>query len=171
MLGAIGSSAGADSFDAQIAPGESGAVTLVALEATRSDGSGVALTAAPDGSFVARKLEPGSRRESCSARGEMDSESFYSSAVAAGINDAVISDFAAAFSFDVDFQREVKAGDIFEAAFEQAYNPAGEAVGAPRLLFASLASPTSRCACTGSRLRARPSIAGSMPTAAATSAR
>ncbi len=138
LLGSLGSADGEIRLDAQIAPGEAGKVSLVALEATRSDGSGVALTAAPDGTFVARKLETRLATRIMSARGEMDSESFYSSAVAAGINDAVISDFAAAFSFDVDFQREVKAGDIFEAAFEQAYNPAGEAVGAPRLLFASL---------------------------------
>ena len=137
-LAAMGSSAGEIRLDAQLAPGEGDAVSLVALEATRSDGSGVALTSAPDGSFVARKLDTRLATRIMSARGEMDGESFYTSAVAAGINDAVISDFAAAFSFDVDFQREVKTGDIFEAAYEQAYNPAGEAVGIPRLLFASL---------------------------------
>ena len=71
-------------------------------------------------------------------RGEMDANSFYSSAVAAGVTDSLISDFANAFAFDFDFQREIKPGDIFEAAFEQQVNGAGQVMGAERLVYASL---------------------------------
>ena len=111
---------------------------VAALEATRADGSGVRLTAAEGGGYSAQPLVSELTTRIVTGRGEMDGQSFYSSAIAAGINDSLISDFANAFGFDVNFQTEVLAGDVFEAAFEQDYNPAGEVVGTPRLLFVSL---------------------------------
>ena len=110
----------------------------MALEATRTTGAGIRLTAAPDGGFSAAALVARLTSKVMSASGEMDDDSFYTSAVTAGINDSLISDFANAFGFDVNFQTEVGPGDTFEAAFEQDTNPSGEAVGAPRLLFVSL---------------------------------
>lgn len=71
-------------------------------------------------------------------RGEMDADSFYSSAVAAGVTDSLIPEFAQAFAFDFDFQREIKPGDIFEAVFRERVNAQGQAVGPPQLLFAGL---------------------------------
>jgi murein DD-endopeptidase MepM/ murein hydrolase activator NlpD len=139
LVAALGAAPGEIRLDAQLSPGPEGGLSLVSLEATRNDGSGALLTASADGGgYTVESLASRLESKILSARGEMDGNSFYSSAVAAGVTDSVISDFAAAFSFDVDFQREVQPGDIFEAAFEQAYNPAGEPVGAPRLLFASL---------------------------------
>jgi murein DD-endopeptidase MepM/ murein hydrolase activator NlpD len=61
--------------------------------------------------------------------------------VSAGITDSLISDFAKAFSFDFDFQREINPGDRFEAVFQQAVNPAGERVGEPRLIYVSMTTP------------------------------
>lgn len=143
VLAAVGEAPGEIRLTVEIGIGDGQAApTVAALEATRNDGSGVLLSASADGSYAAQALTPNLETRVLSARGEMDTTSFYSSAVAAGVHDSLISDFAAAFSFDVDFQREVKPGDIFEAAFEQAYNPAGEAVGMPRLLFASLRTDT-----------------------------
>ncbi|MBB4099013.1 M23 family metallopeptidase [Sphingomonas kyeonggiensis] len=118
--------------------GEPGAAQLDSLEATRADGAGLVLRRAADGSFDAKKLTAALKTRVTVVRGELDSNSFYSSAVAAGVTDSLISDFANAFSFDFDMQREVAPGDIFEAGFEQAYNPAGEAVGVPRLVYVSL---------------------------------
>lgn len=73
-------------------------------------------------------------------RGELDGESFYSSAVAAGVSDVLVGPFANAFRYDFDIQREVAPGDIFEAGFEERVNADGEPVGAPRLVYASLAT-------------------------------
>lgn len=118
-----------------------GSVTLTRLEATRGDGAGVILTAGTEGytrEMLAAKLTTIVK----SARGEMDATDFYSSAVAAGITDSLVSEIAKAFSFDFDFQREVAPGDVFEAAWEQSMNPQGEAVGPPRLVFASLTTAT-----------------------------
>ena len=123
------------SFDIQ---GPAGAVHLLQFEATRSDGSGLTLTRSADGTFAATKLAAKLETRINVVRGEMDGESFYTSAVAAGVTDSLISDFANAFSFDFNFQTDVKQGDVFEAAFEQAYNPSGQAVGIPKLVYVSL---------------------------------
>lgn len=120
---------------------ESGAAaTLLALEATRADGGGVAVTRAADGSFAAQAIAAKLETRVRIVRGEMDGDSFYTSAVAAGVTDSLISDFANAFSFDFNFATDLKAGDIFEAAFAQAYNPSGEPVGIPKLLYVSLST-------------------------------
>jgi murein DD-endopeptidase MepM/ murein hydrolase activator NlpD len=113
---------------------------LEQLTATRSDGTGITLTARGDGSLAETRQVAQLSRKLRIVRGELDAQSFYSSAVAAGVSDAIVSDFANAFQFDFDLQREVAPGDIIEAGFEQGYNSSGEEVGAPVLVYASLST-------------------------------
>lgn len=117
---------------------------LAAIEATREDGQGMVLIASADqeSGFKATKLEAKLTPQVRTVRGEMDATSFYSAAVAAGLDDSLIDEFAKAFSFDFDFQQEVAPGDIFEAAIEEQINPAGQKVGEPRLVYVSLATRT-----------------------------
>jgi murein DD-endopeptidase MepM/ murein hydrolase activator NlpD len=114
--------------------------TLLAMQATRADGAGLALTRRVDGRLAAQPLSANLSTRVRVVRGEMDDDSFYTSAVTAGVTDSLISDFANAFSFDFNFATDVKPGDIFEAAFAQGYNPSGEPVGVPRLLYVSLST-------------------------------
>ncbi|UYY57203.1 M23 family metallopeptidase [Sphingomonas sp. S2-65] len=118
--------------------GTPGTASLDSLEVTRSDGAGLVLRRKGDGGFDAKRLSAALKTRLTVVRGEIDANSFYSSAVSAGVTDSLIGDFANAFSYDFDMQREVSPGDIFEAAFEQAHNPSGEAVGVPRLVYVSL---------------------------------
>lgn len=113
---------------------------LVRLDATREDGAGIALArgGGGGGGFTQQTLSAHLVRRLTIVRGELDARDFYSAAVAAGINDTLVSDFANAFAFDFDLQREVAPGDIFEAGFEQRYNAAGNPVGVPVLVYASL---------------------------------
>lgn len=111
---------------------------LLRAELRRVDGSGVLLAVGAGDRVTASTLATDLNTQIKVVRGEMDANSFYSSAVAAGVTDSLISDFANAFTFDFDFQREIRPGDIFEAAFERRVNGAGEAVGAERLVYASL---------------------------------
>ncbi|HYD46667.1 MAG TPA: peptidoglycan DD-metalloendopeptidase family protein, partial [Phenylobacterium sp.] len=107
------------------------------LEVVAATGAGAIVTRAGEGfaaEAVAAKLAVRDRV----VRGEMDAESFYSSAVAAGVTDNLIPAFAQAFTFDFDFQREIKPGDIFEAVFRERVNAEGRPVGVPELLFAGL---------------------------------
>lgn len=118
------------------------ATTLITLEATRSDGTGVTLHRESNGALTARRLTGALTRRLTVVRGEIDSNSFYTSAVTAGVTDSLIGEVANAFSYDFDMQREVAPGDVFEVAFEQAYSRANEAVGVPRLAYVSLRTAT-----------------------------
>lgn len=108
------------------------------IELRRTDGSGVMLRGDGSRAVDAEPLSSNRTLEIKVVRGEMDANSFYSSAVAAGVRDSLIDDFAAAFAFDFDFQREIKPGDIFEAAFERQVDGDGAVVGSERLVYVSL---------------------------------
>ncbi|MDJ0278263.1 M23 family metallopeptidase [Sphingomonas sp. 2R-10] len=114
---------------------------LHALTATHVDGGGVVIERSGDGTLAARSLSAKLTRRMRFVRGELDGESFYSSAVAAGVSDVLVGAFANAFRYDFDIQREVSQGDVFEAGFEERVNADGEAVGAPRLVYAFLSTP------------------------------
>jgi hypothetical protein len=118
-----------------------GTAQVTRLEATRADGSGLVLTAGAEG-YAEQVMEAELTTTIGSARGEMDANSFYSSAVAAGIPDSLIGEIAKAFAFDFDFQQEIAPGDIFEAAWEQSVNPAGDPVGPPQLVYAQMVTGT-----------------------------
>ena len=110
---------------------------LLRLEISNADSSGVVVTETHRG-FSAERVAANLTRHVVVRHGLMDADSFYSSAVAAGINDSLIPEFAKALAFDFDFQRDVHRGDAFEAAFEQDVDRSGQAVGPPHLLYAAL---------------------------------
>jgi murein DD-endopeptidase MepM/ murein hydrolase activator NlpD len=123
-------------LEATLRSGEGG-TQLHNLLVTRTDGSGVAIKRDGDAlsaSAITAKVE----RRLRFVRGELDGQSFYSSAVAAGVEDVLVGDFANAFRYDFDMQREVAPGDVFEAGFEQRVAANGAAVGAPVLVYAAL---------------------------------
>lgn len=111
---------------------------LLRLEASFLDSSGAVVTAALNGRFEAQAISPRLHSRIVVARGEMNDADFYSSAVAAGVTDSLISTFAQAFVYDFNFQTEITRGDLFEAAFEQSINANDQPVGPPRLLYASM---------------------------------
>lgn len=121
-------------------PGQPSVVEGVELR--RADGSGLLLRGDGAGVVQAASLKSERAVEIKVVRGEMDANSFYSSAVAAGVRDSLIDDFAAAFAFDFDFQREIKPGDIFEAAFERQVDSEGAVAGSERLVYVSLQTGT-----------------------------
>ncbi len=103
-----------------------------------ADSSGATILPAGPGRFSASAVAAALKTVMIVKRGEIDTNSFYSSAVTAGITDSLIPEFARAFSYDFDFQREINPGDVFEAAFEQTENASGEPVGPPHLVYASI---------------------------------
>lgn len=118
-----------------------GSVQLQQLRAVHIDGSGVMLTRATDGSYAPTPLVADVSRKIEVLRGEIDSESFYTSAVSAGLIDTLIPEFINAFAYDFNLASEVSPGDVFEVAFDQEVNGSGEAIGQPKLLFAQLTTP------------------------------
>jgi murein DD-endopeptidase MepM/ murein hydrolase activator NlpD len=136
LLNSVGTPPGELRLTADVARSAEGRQSLSWIELARDNGAGVRLISEGD-SFKAERLAAKLTTKIIAVRGEMGT-TFYNSAVEAGVDDSLITDFAGAFNYDVDFQFELQPGDIFEGAFEQDYNPWGEPVGAPRLLFVSL---------------------------------
>jgi murein DD-endopeptidase MepM/ murein hydrolase activator NlpD len=104
---------------------------------TLPDGSGVELTR--QGSRFAvvslsNHLVPAVRV----IRGEMDGDSFYTSAVAAGIDDRLVPDITSALAFEFDFAREIHKGDVFEIVVRGTINASGETIGPEKLVFVRL---------------------------------
>jgi murein DD-endopeptidase MepM/ murein hydrolase activator NlpD len=115
---------------------------LHTMMVTRADGSGVTVQRGGGGVLSATHIAAHLERRMRFVRGELDGESFYTSAVAAGVSDVLVSDFANAFRYDFDMQREVSRGDVFEAGFEQQVNASGEPVGPATLVYAFLSTAT-----------------------------
>lgn len=115
---------------------------LVSLRLRRADGTGATVLPDGRGGFAAKAEAAQLTARAKVVRGEMDADSFYTSAVAAGVTDSLISPFANAFAFDFDFQREIQKGDVFEAVFERRIDDQGQVVGPERLLFALLETRT-----------------------------
>jgi murein DD-endopeptidase MepM/ murein hydrolase activator NlpD len=79
------------------------------------------------------KLTPGYLR----VEAEIES-SIYAAALARGADDQQVADFASAFAYDIDFQREIHPGDRFEILFETSYDERGNRVRNGEVLYAAL---------------------------------
>ncbi|MGH6916924.1 MAG: peptidoglycan DD-metalloendopeptidase family protein, partial [Geminicoccaceae bacterium] len=80
--------------------------------------SQIQVTRGPDGSYSASRLERPHRRELVSRAGTID-DSLFLSADRAAVPRSITVDLIRLFSWDVDFQRDIRAGDGFEALFEE----------------------------------------------------
>lgn len=89
------------------------------------------------GRFAAREVMMPLTFEIARVAGPVET-SLYSSAMALGATDREVSALADAFSYDVDFQRDVRPGDQFELVFERFYDDEGNTVRTGDLLFLSL---------------------------------
>ena len=117
---------------------DGGAMNFTRLQASLPDGSGAVVTRDAEGAISGTHVAAELKRQVKVLRGELDSDSFYSSAVAAGLQDTLIPEFINAFSFDFNLASEVSPGDTFEVAYEQQVDATGNPVGHPQLLYGSL---------------------------------
>ncbi len=65
-------------------------------------------------------------------------DSLYLSAINAGVSPNAIMDFIKLFSYDVDFQRDIKPGDIFEVYYDYMINDKGQKVRDGNIKYASI---------------------------------
>jgi murein DD-endopeptidase MepM/ murein hydrolase activator NlpD len=91
----------------------------------------------PDGTFGAREVVKALKAIDARARGTIEG-SLYLSAKAAGIPEAVIVDLIRIYSYDVDFQREVRAGDQFDLLYTNYIDDNGEALKSGAIQYAEL---------------------------------
>jgi murein DD-endopeptidase MepM/ murein hydrolase activator NlpD len=64
--------------------------------------------------------------------------SLFEDGVAAGVSANTMMDMIMLYSFDVDFQRDIREGDTFEIVYETFYNDDGEKIRDGDILFSSL---------------------------------
>ena len=111
---------------------------LQRLQASLADGSGVVINRDAAGQINGQHVAAQLSQQIKVLRGELDSNSFYSSAVAAGLQDTLIPEFINAFSYDFNLASQISPGDTFEVAYSQAVDAQGNPVGRPQLVYGSL---------------------------------
>ncbi|HXE28319.1 MAG TPA: peptidoglycan DD-metalloendopeptidase family protein [Stellaceae bacterium] len=98
----------------------------------------IVLTRGTDGNYIASVTPREILTVPLRIAGSIDS-SLFEAAAKAGMPQAVLSDVIHAFSYDVDFQREVQPGDSFEVLFDQLVDEkTGKIVGTGDLAYAAL---------------------------------
>jgi hypothetical protein len=65
-------------------------------------------------------------------------ESLYSAAVKAGIEPNIIIEFARIYGFEIDFQRDIRKGDVFEIYYEKFVNHRNEVKDTGKIIYASM---------------------------------
>lgn len=97
----------------------------------------VAIDRGDDGSFSAREVLVPLAEETVAASGQIDS-SLFVDGTRAGIPTPVLIEMIRIFSYDVDFQRDIWAGDGFEILYERKKNADGQVVHNGEVLYAKL---------------------------------
>lgn len=80
-------------------------------------------------------IQPEHRR--FAMRGAIDG-SLYDSGKAVGIPASILNTIIKTYSYNIDFQRDIKPGDRFEVLFEQLTDEHGQGVGEPTLIYSAL---------------------------------
>lgn len=114
-----------------------GGLTLEALSLARSPTREITLTRNVDGEFRVAAIEKPLILTQAHLSGTIRF-SLYDAAVKAGLPHAMIADLIKAYSYDVDFQRDIQRGDSFDIVYERLATEDGIPVGAGRMLYASL---------------------------------
>jgi murein DD-endopeptidase MepM/ murein hydrolase activator NlpD len=97
----------------------------------------VIVTRAGDGHFASHAAQHPLSRATELAHGVIRT-SLFDAASEAGVPMPILAEMIHAFSYDVDFQREVQPDDSFEIVFDQLSDESGTAVGADNILYASM---------------------------------
>jgi murein DD-endopeptidase MepM/ murein hydrolase activator NlpD len=87
--------------------------------------------------FTAKKIDAPVEHKLARAGGTIDS-SIYETGVSSGLPPALLSEIISAYSYDVDFQRDIKQGDSMDVLFERTQTKDGVATGHGNIIFAEL---------------------------------
>lgn len=122
---------------------QSGGTPIVqSLVAELDDGTLAKLVRTKDGEYTRERVVETATTQVRTVNGTIQHNTFYVSAVTAGIPDSLVSDFTKIFSFDYNFQTEVGIGAKFSATFEERVTESGRTLGTPKLLAVRLETPS-----------------------------
>lgn len=116
---------------------QGGAPQLLNLQMQSGFDRDVVLARLEEGGFEAREIVKKLDRVSLRAGGEIEN-SLYLAATRAGVPLPILTEMIRAYSFDVDFQRDIQAGDRFEVMFEVLRDVNGVVVGHGDMLYGSM---------------------------------
>ncbi|MGD9814214.1 MAG: peptidoglycan DD-metalloendopeptidase family protein [Hyphomonadaceae bacterium] len=122
---------------------EQGVARLTGVAFRSEPGVSITANLTTMGGFAAREVEMPLTFEIARISAPVET-SLYGTALNLGATDREVAALADAFSYDVDFQRDVRAGDHFELVFERFYDDEGNTVRTGDLLFVSLESRRGR---------------------------
>lgn len=95
------------------------------------------VTRVGDDNFSVRKVEAATEKHLARAGGKITS-SLYETGVKAGISPTLLGELITAFSYDVDFQRDIQPGDAIDVLYEKIQTEDGIAVGQGNMIYAQL---------------------------------
>ena len=117
--------------------GNDAPLQLAKLELPLTFDRDVAVTRAADGGFEAEEITKNLERRLIQANGTIDS-SLFQDGREAEIPAQVLVKLIQIYSFDVDFQREIRAGDKFEILYERLFDEQGNVVHEGEVAYAKL---------------------------------
>ena len=117
-------------------PGESGGDRLERMVVPVSYRQDVAVERAGNG-FVANTIDKPVKEQAAYAGGPIES-SLYETGVAQNVPAAMMAEMIRLYSYDVDFQRDVKEGDSFELLYQQYVDEQGQLLHAETIRYAEL---------------------------------
>jgi len=87
--------------------------------------------------FVVKQVDLPLERKLARAGGRIDS-SIYETGVASGLPPALLNEVISAYSYDVDFQRDIQPGDSMDVLYEQMQTKNGATAGHGNVIYAEL---------------------------------
>lgn len=99
--------------------------------------SSLEVTRSKNDTFAVKKLEAKVERKLAHAGGKITS-SLYETAADAGLPVGLVGSLINAYSYDVDFQRDIKDGDEISVLYEKLQTEKGESVGTGNVVYAEL---------------------------------
>lgn len=117
-------------------PGESGGDRLERMIVPVTFRQDVAVERAGNG-FVANTIDKPVKEQAAYAGGPIES-SLYETGIAQNVPAAMMAEMIRLYSYDVDFQRDVKEGDSFELLYQQYVDEQGQLLHADTIRYAEL---------------------------------
>ncbi|MFA6279618.1 MAG: peptidoglycan DD-metalloendopeptidase family protein [Bdellovibrionales bacterium] len=111
--------------------------TLTGLTFSPESTKEISMNRQPDGSFLAQLKNTPLERQRVAAQGEIKG-SLYGAGEREGVPRAIMASLIRAYSHEIDFQRDLHAGDKFEVLYDQPTAKDGTPVGQGVIIYAAL---------------------------------
>jgi len=125
------------SFDAALARSRRGPVRLIGLSMRTGPASAITISRTFDGALRLRELSEATRDETTVAAGSIHG-SLYASASRAGADARITAEVVGLFARQLDFSRDIKAGDQFRLVFDRTVTESGRVIETGELLYAEI---------------------------------